>query len=135
MQAELAFPISVMAAAEASEAKQLAERAEMQAFVNGYSHVSASPSERARYVEIVKTMYPQQERREEISPMAARIVGGIIVLGFLAVGIGALYGHLRLSSVEEGIYSAFVAIAVTIMVSILAGFFFFGVGLLMGYGT
>jgi len=136
MQADIAFPISVMAAAEASEAKKLAERAEMQAFVNGYSHTSATPEERARYVEIVKAMYSQPSAdREPMSPMAARTIGGFIVLAFLTVGVGAVYGRARLGSVEEGIYSAIGVLVGTFIAVLFAGIFLGGVALLLGYGT
>ena len=133
MQADIAFPISVMAAAEASEAKQLAERAEMQAFVNGYSHTSATPEERARYVEVVKTMYPQPTSREEISPAALRCTGGVIVGLFLIAGFGALYGHLRHGDVGEGIMQAVAAIFIIFIALFFLGLFCGGVALLLGY--
>ncbi len=92
---ELAVGLGTYAALEASAAKEKAEKAEMRAFVNGYTHTSATPEERQRYVSIVQQMYPQQAAPQEIDPVSARIVGGLIVGTFLATAIGAFVEHRR----------------------------------------
>lgn len=127
--------MSTYAVLEADEARQAAERAEMQAFVNGYSHHGATPAERQRYVESVRVLYPQPA--SEPKPMTAlekQVLGGIIVAVFAWFAAGAVFGKCRYDDVGEGIAAA----GATLMVGLVGGFVLAilatGVYLLMGHG-
>lgn len=106
MAGEIAIPISVYAAAEASDARRAAERAEMQAFVNGYNHATATPEQRQRYVDAVKVLYPvPAERTAAIARQevfAKKVIGGGIVSIALLFAISAAYGKFVLGDIEEG---------------------------------
>jgi len=134
MAGEAALGISVYAAAEASRANREAELAETRAFVNGYSHHSATPEERRRYVESIKVLYPQpsRPRNKEMDAFAARCFGGFIVACFLVIGGGAVIGKWFYDDAEAGAYAGFTAIVLAFTFALLGGLFCFGLGLLLG---
>lgn len=134
MAGEAALGISIYAAAEASMAKHEAELAETRAFVNGYSHHSATPEERQRYVESIKVLYPHPSppRNKEMDAIAARCFGGFIVACFLIVGGGAAVGKWFYGDAESGACVGFTAIMLTLSIGLLGGIFCFGVALLFG---
>lgn len=110
MAGEAAIGISVYSALEASEARRAAEQAEARTFMETYSHRAATPEDRQRYVEVVRSMYPVKQgdsNSNDMPPVAVKCIGGCIVLAFLIPAIGAAYGWLRLGGdVEEGLYRA-----------------------------
>lgn len=132
--AALATGLSVYAALEADAALNAAKEAEARAFMDAYTHRTATPSERQRYVEVVQAMYPAGHRHQEMSPMSAKLLGGLIVLVFLVPAAGAAYGWLWLGGdIGEGVMR-FVGVALWAVLAMF-GLAIFGVGLGLLFGV
>lgn len=127
--------MSTYAILEADEARQAAEMAELRAFVGGYSHVSATPAERQRYIEAVQVLYPKPA--EASRPMTAgekQFVGGIIVGIFLWFAAGAVIGKYVYDDAGQGMAYSLATIVVGAIGGLVLSLLGFGVYLLMGYG-
>ena len=125
--------MSVYAACEADEARQAAEAAELRAFVSGYSHVSATPAERQRYVEAVRVLYPQPVQTRPITAGEKQVIGGVIIALFAWFAVGAAVGKFYYHDVGEGLAYALVALTVTIIGSCVVALFWIGLALVCGY--
>lgn len=125
---------STYAILEADEARAAAERAEMQAFVNGYSHHGATPEERQRYVESVRVLYPQRAETRPMTSGEKQVLGGIIVGIFALFAAGAAFGKYQYDDVGEGIAAAGATLIVGLIGGLVLAVLATGVYLLMGYG-
>lgn len=127
--------MSTYAVLEADSARQAAERAEMQAFVSGYSHRNATPAERQRYVESVRVLYPQPAG--ESRPLTSgekQVIGGIIVGVFVWFAAGAAIGKYFYDDAGQGFACALATIVIGAIGGMVLALFASGVYLLMGYG-
>lgn len=134
MAGEAAIGFSVYAALEADEARQAAERAEARAFMDGYCHRAATPEERHRYITVVREMYPESQAKVDpaMNAFFARCFGGAIVLAFLLIGGGAIYGHFVHGDANQGAENGAFVIGVSFLGLILLGLFCLGLALLFG---
>lgn len=130
MQSDIAFPISIYAAVEADAAREAAELAETRAFMAGYSHATATPQERQRYVESVKVLYPPPAEKKQMDAVTQRCIGGAIVLLFFLIVGGGVASWWKDGDFERGAYTGFAVLWVGFVVFFLVGLFCLGVGLL-----
>lgn len=121
------------ASREAAEAREVARRAEAQAFVKGYCHDSASPAERQRYIESVGVLYPQPVQDRDMTPMEKRVVGGVIVGVFVWLTIAGVIGKVRHDSVGDGVLMGLVTLSLGTIGGCFAALLVFGFALLMGF--
>ena len=88
----VAIGVAANAEAEASDAREAAERAEAIARVRGFVNDTATVEERQQYAEAVRVLYPIHRHHEPMTRGQRVAVGVAILVWIVAVVCGAVYG-------------------------------------------
>lgn len=88
----VAIGVAAHANAEASDARDAAERAEAMARVRGFVSDAATVEERQQYAEAVRVLYPQERASRHLTRGERVACGVAMLLWFAAIACGAAYG-------------------------------------------
>ena len=102
----VAIGVAANAEAEASDAREAAERAEAMVRVRGFVNDTATVDERQQYAEAVRVLYPHERPARPLTRGERVACGVAMLLWLLAIACGAVHGWRNPGYLEK-VESAF----------------------------